>query len=319
MNTIEQPVRIFVGAHETELLAFKVLEHSIKRHTSLAVDMRTVDNSLAPPPPDTRFLAYTNFSYGRFAIPQLMGYQGRAIYMDSDMLVFKDIAELWSTPFNGAKILVEKKSAASEGKGRLTAVMLMDCQALDWRPEAIVAGLGSRYDYEELMSIYPLLNEGDLQDRLPLGWNSLDEVTDHTRLLHFTKIKTQPWVYPAHPWGQLWINEVKMMLDNGALSPAFIKDEIAQGHIRPSLLLELGLSHQHPGMTLSAKALAKYDKQAGYVIHQKLFEAMAQRKQAKLAREQELDPTGFRKRQTRRRIRRFLRHPVKFLINPTQV
>jgi len=318
MNT-EQPVKIFVGAHETELLAFKVLEHSVKRHTALAVEMRTVDNALAPSPTDTRFLAYTNFSYGRFAIPKLMGYQGRAVYMDSDMLVFKDIAELWNTPFDGAKILVEKTSEASKGKGRLTAVMLMNCHALDWHPEQIIARLGNDYDYEQLMSIYPLLAEGDLQDRLPLGWNSLDEVTEHTRLLHFTKIKTQPWVYPAHPWGQLWIDEVKLMLDNGALNPELVKDEIAQGHIRPSLALELGLSDQHQGISLSAKALAKYDKQAGYVIHKKLFEAMAQRKQAKLAREQELDPIGFRKRQTRRRLRSFIRHPVKFLLNPNRV
>ncbi|NJN45939.1 MAG: glycosyl transferase [Candidatus Competibacteraceae bacterium] len=308
MNT-EQPVRIFVGAHETELLAFKVLEYSIKRHTALAVEMRTVDNSLAPEPSDTRFLAYTNFSYGRFAIPKLMGYQGRAVYMDSDMLVFKDIAELWNTPFDGAKILVEKMSEASQGKGRLTAVMLMDCEALDWYPEQIIARLGNDYDYEQLMSIHPLLADGDLQDRLPLGWNSLDEVNEHTRLLHFTKIKTQPWVYPAHPWGQLWIDEVNLMLENGALSPELIKDEIAQGHVRPSLALELGLSDQHRSKTLSAKALANYDKQAGYVIHKKLFEAMAQRKQAKLDREQELDPIGFRKRQTRRRLRSFFAIP----------
>jgi lipopolysaccharide biosynthesis glycosyltransferase len=319
MNTTEQPIKIFVGAHETELLAFKVLEHSLKRHTTLAVEMRTVDNSLAPTPPDTRFLAYTNFSYGRFAIPKLMGYQGRAVYMDSDMLVFKDIAELWNTPFNGAKILVEKLSEASAGKGRLTAVMLMDCRALVWNPEKIIAGLGSDYDYEQLMSIHPLLAEGDLQDRLPLGWNSLDEVTEHTRLLHYTKIKTQPWVYPGHPWGRLWIDEVKLMLDNGALSPELVKDEVAQGHVRPSLLLDLGLSEKHRGMAFSAKQLSKYDRQAGYVIHKKLFEAMAQRKAAKRAREQELNPAGFRKRQIRGQLRSFFRHPVKFLMNPNQV
>jgi hypothetical protein len=90
MNTISSPtpssgpVRVFVGAHETENLAFRVLEYSIRRHTNLPVEMRTIDNSLAPSPKDDRSLPYTNFSYGRFAVPKEAGYQGRAIYMDSN-------------------------------------------------------------------------------------------------------------------------------------------------------------------------------------------------------------------------------------------
>jgi hypothetical protein len=313
MSPVEQTVKIFVGAHQTELLPFRVLEHSIKRHTSLAVEMRTVANSLAPTPRDRLFLPYTHFSYGRFAIPRLMGYQGRAIYLDSDMLVFKDIAEIWNTPFNGAKILVEQIAESSQRKGRLTAVMLLDCKALRWDPESITERLGIDYDYEELMSIYPLLEEGELQDRLPLGWNSLDELTEHTRLLHYTKIKTQPWVYPCHALGYLWIEEVKMMLENGVLSPRLVEEEVAKGHLRPSLLLELGLSEDPKGKRHSPQELLKYDQRAGYIIHKELFEAMAQRKRTRLAREQELDPQGFRRRQWQRQLRYVVRYPIRFL------
>jgi hypothetical protein len=307
-----EPVRIFVGAHPTEALPFKVLEHSIKRHTRLAVEMRTVDNSLAPTPTDVRFLPYTNFSYGRFAIPKLVGYRGRAIYMDSDMLVLADIAEVWNAPFDGAKILVEKVTDASRGKGRLTAVMLMDCSELRWDPEEIVARLGIDYDYEELMSVLPLLKEGELQDRLPVGWNSLDAMDEHTRLLHYTRIKTQPWVYPCHPLGHCWIDEVKMMLADGSLSPEWLREEVAQGHVRPSLLLELDLSERKGGRSATPGQLLKHDRQRGYVIHQKLFEWMAERKAARRAYERETDPEGFR----RRRWREFRRHPLKFLLDP---
>ena len=312
----ELPVRIYAGAHQSEALALKVLEHSIKRHTTLPVEIQTIDNSLAPPVKDPRFLPYTNFSYGRFAIPKLAGYRGRAVYLDSDMIVFRDIEELWNTPFDGAKVLVEEITPETRGKGRLTAVMLLNCAELDWDLEQIVPRLGVDFDMNELMSVYPLVGEGELQDKLPLGWNSLDEFTEHTRLLHYTKIKTQPWVYPAHELGYLWIDEVKMMLENGTLTPEFVREEVEKGHVRPSLLPELGLSDEFGGRTPTPRELLKYDKRAGYVIHEKLIGWMHERKMANLALKENAEPVGFARWKRRTLLRNFLRHPVKFIRDP---
>ena len=307
-----EPVRIFVGAHETEHLAYRVLEYSIRRHTDLPVEMRTIDNSLAPAPKDDRFLPYTNFSYGRFAIPREAGYQGRAIYMDSDMVVFRDIAEIWEMPFDGAKIMVEKITEQTRGSGRLTAVMVMDCGALDWDVGKIMERLGVDYDYSELISVYPLLKEGELQDRLPLGWNSLDELTDETRLLHYTKIKTQPWVYPCHPLGYVWIDELKSMLRSGALSEQEVRDEVAKGHVRPSLLIELDLDSERPANQYDPQALLRYDQKAGFVIHKKLYADMEAKRRARLDYERRVDPTGYAQRRRKRLWRNFVRHPLKF-------
>jgi hypothetical protein len=307
-----EPVRVFVGAHETERLAFRVLEYSIKRHTDLPVEMRTIDNSLAPAPKDDRFLPYTNFSYGRFAIPKEAGYQGRAIYMDSDMVVFRDIAEIWEMPFDGAKILVEKVTERTKGSGRLTAVMVMDCGALDWDVAKIMDRLGVDYDYSDLISVYPLLEEGELQDRLPVGWNSLDELTSETRLLHYTKIKTQPWVYPCHPLGYVWIDELKLMLRSGALSEQAVTDEVDNGHVRPSLLIELGLDSQRPAGAYKPEDLLRYDQEAGFVIHKKLYADMEAKRRARLEYERRSDPRGFAQRRRKRLWRNFVRHPVKF-------
>ncbi|MCG6965435.1 MAG: hypothetical protein LJE59_02890 [Chromatiaceae bacterium] len=306
------PVRIFVGAHQTEQLAYRVLEYSIRRHTDLPVEMHTIDNSLAPPPKDDRFLAYTNFSFGRFAIPREAGYQGRAIYMDSDMIVFRDIAEIWEMPFDGAKIMVEQITDETRGAGRLTAVMVMDCGALHWDVDDIMDRLGVDYDYDGLISVYPLLQEGDLQDRLPIGWNSLDRFTDQTRLLHYTKIKTQPWVYPGHPFGYLWINELKRMLESGILSEQEVRDQVAKGHVRPSLLIELGLDSQRPASKFSPKALLRYDRKAGFVIHKKLFADMEAKRRARLEYDRQRDPTGYAQRRRERLWRNFVRHPVRF-------
>ena len=312
MTEMEEPVRVFVGAHATEKLPLMVLEYSIRRHTPLSVEFRTIDNSLAPAPTDPRFLPYTNFSYGRFAIPKEAGYQGRAIYMDSDMIVFRDIAEIWGAPFDGAKILVERVTDQTRGKGRLTAVMLMDCGALRWDPAEIVARLGTDYDYTQLMSILPLLEEGDLQDRLPVGWNSLDELTDETRLLHYTKIKTQPWVYPAHPLGHVWVDEVRRMLAENALDAATVRQEVANGHVRPSLLPELGLEGKRPDGYWSPARLLKHDKRRGYVIHQKLIDDMNAKEKARLEHARTVDPDRYWRERRHRMWRNFYRHPLRF-------
>ena len=37
----------------------------------------------------------TPFSFQRFLIPELCGFKGRGIYVDSDMQVFEDIRGLW--------------------------------------------------------------------------------------------------------------------------------------------------------------------------------------------------------------------------------
>ena len=315
MATNQEPVRIYVGAAESEQLAFRVLEHSIKRHTGLEVVMRTIDNRLAPTPSDVRYLPYTNFSYGRFAIPKLAGYQGRAVYMDSDMIVFRDIEELWNTPFNGAKILVEKITPAAD-KEKLTAVMLMDCSALPWDPDEIIAGLGARYGYEELMSMAPLLSADMIQDRLPLGWNALDHFDENTRLLHYTKVRTQPWVYTGHPLGYLWVDEVRRMLDSGVLQAGYIQQQVEQKFIRPSLLIELGLSAEHKGKQLSPQQLSRYDKSQGFIIQQQLNERKLARKLAKLDHQRQTDPEAFLRERRKRRWRKFIRHPLRFLSDP---
>ena len=45
---------------------------------------------------DHNALQSTEFSFSRFLTPYLSGYEGWSIFMDCDMLVPRDIAELWA-------------------------------------------------------------------------------------------------------------------------------------------------------------------------------------------------------------------------------
>ncbi|MBS7457942.1 hypothetical protein [Coralloluteibacterium stylophorae] len=273
------PIRIFCGADRSQQLPFRVLSHSIRRHTARAVEIAIIDNALAPAVDDPRYAPYTEFSFGRFAIPAMCGHAGHAVYMDSDMLVFRDIGELWDTPLDGARIAIEIGSRDQADWGKHAAVMLMDCARLPWRVDEIVAGLGTRYDYNALMAIDPLLAEGDMRELIPSGWNDLDHYDPaRTRNLHYTEIRTQPWVEPGHPHGGLWADEIRLMLETGALARADLEEEVRLGYLRPSFLVELGLATDGSGG--DAASLRRYDQARGFVPHRRLLERFRARRRA---------------------------------------
>jgi hypothetical protein len=280
--TYPDPIRIFCGADRSQWLALRVFEFSVRRHSARDVEVNLIDNAIAPEPADPRHAPYTEFSFARFAIPALCGYQGHAVYMDSDMLVFADIGELWDTPMQGAKIAIEVGSRDQSEVGKHAAVMLLDCAALRWNVEAIVAGLGTKYDYKPLMQIDPLLAPGEMRELLPSGWNDLDAYRPGTtRNLHYSRIKTQPWVHAGHPDGALWVNELRRMLEGDAIEAEKIREEVAQGYARPSLLFELGIEPVPTGVDVhDAASLRAHDAAAGFVPHRKLVARAGERRRA---------------------------------------
>jgi lipopolysaccharide biosynthesis glycosyltransferase len=254
-----EPVRVFVGADRSQLVAVKVLEHSIKRHTQLPVEVRPMVDLPVRVPHDPLNWQRTGFSFSRFCIPELAGYHGKALYLDADMLVFKDIASLWNLPFEGAKVIIQeelpeahqqtnKKPGAPAKRVKQCAVMLLDCDHLTWKIDDIINGFDQgKYDYEKLMYDLCILEESAVKYAVPFHWNSMEYYEpQQTALIHYTDMATQPWVYAQNPYGHLWLAEVRLMLKEGVLKRSQLKTEIALGHFRPSLLLDLRWGHRIP-------------------------------------------------------------------------
>lgn len=291
----EQPVRVYVGTDRSQLLAVKVLEYSIKRHTDLKVEVLPMHEVAAalPEPQDPRLRSRTGFSFARFAIPELAGYTGRAIYMDADMLVFKDIRSLWNLPFEGAKIVLQEPLPEGYRSGQIkaghtrikqTAVMLLDCAALTWHAPSIIEGLTrGEYSYDQLLKEMCILREDEIRYALPLQWNSMEHYDASTCLIHYTDMQTQPWVQAGNPFGQLWFDEVRRMLADGSLEADAVREEVRLGHFRPSLLIELGLDPAYPNYQagdISALELEQIDHKAGYQKHRAVFAKMREREEA---------------------------------------
>jgi hypothetical protein len=289
----DEIIRIFVGADRSQQLAVSVLEYSINRHTSAKVQVVPMMDLPITQPRDPRNGQRTGFSFSRFCIPKFAGYKGKAIYMDADMLVFRDIRELWSIPFDGAKVVIQQevkfqeettaKAGAPKKRKKQCAVMLLDCDRLDWHVEDIIGGMDrGEYDYEELMYDLCILGEQDIKYGVPFEWNSLEHWDRDTRLIHYTDVYTQPWSAVTNPFGYLWFAEVRRMLEEGALDIAALQKEIDLGYFRPSLMRDLRWRHRLPKFMLPAwdARNAAADRRAGYVPHKAVYEAKRARQEA---------------------------------------
>ncbi|WP_020408810.1 glycosyltransferase [Hahella ganghwensis] len=291
--SVNETIRVYVGVDRSQLLAVPVLEYSIKRHTAAKVEVIPMLDLPVPEPLDPRNGQRTGFSFSRFCIPKLAGYQGKAIYMDADMLVFKDIRELWDIPFDNTKVVIQKevkyqeqttqKVGAPQRRKKQCAVMLLDCGRLDWDIETIIAGMDAgSYDYDELMSDLCILPESEVKFGVPFEWNSLEHWEPETCLLHYTDVYTQPWTAVGNKFGYLWFNEVRRMLNDGSLKEAEIRKEIELGYFRPSLLRDIKYRHMIPSFLLGLwdKKNASMDRLAGYKPHKDVYEAKRRRKKA---------------------------------------
>jgi hypothetical protein len=237
---VESPIRIFVGSMEEQMIATKVLEYSVKKHCSMSVEVFPLFKAgiTVPTPKDPANKPRTPFSFQRFYIPQLKNFKGRAIYMDSDMHVFSDIKELWTREMEDADVLAAYEA---EGTGRKPqfAVMLMDCEKLNWSVADIVKKLDDKkLTYETLM--FNMAVAKKVSPVLEREWNSLEYYEEgKTCNLHYTDMNTQPWLSTANKYTDIWIKELIEAIESKFISMDYVKEHVKKSNIRPSLLYQL--------------------------------------------------------------------------------
>lgn len=83
-------MRVFIGVDPRQYVAAQVLAHSIWTRSSGPVSITRL--ALHQLPIKRRGL--TEFTFSRFLVPHLCGYEGSAVFMDADMLCLADIYEL---------------------------------------------------------------------------------------------------------------------------------------------------------------------------------------------------------------------------------
>lgn len=192
-------IRVFIGFDPREAVAFSVLAYSIQARASRPVSiaplmlsqLRGVLTRVRHP------LQSTDFSFSRFLVPYLSGYEGWSIFMDCDMLVRDDIARLYELrderyaamvvkhdhrPRENVKFLDQPQS--SYEKKNWSSVMLLNnarCRMLT--PDFVNTATGLQ------LHRFEWLESEELIGSLPFAWNHLvgyDAPRADASLVHFT-------------------------------------------------------------------------------------------------------------------------------------
>lgn len=237
---LESPVRIYVAATEEQMLSVKVLEYSILKHASMTTIVVPLHDTgiEIPCPKDERNRARTPFSFQRFLIPEIADYKGRAIYLDSDMQVLTDIRELWQQEMGDNQLLSVAQDAGSDRKPQYS-VMLLDCDRLHWKIENIVGSLDTNeFSYEDLME--KLVVAPKQAASIGPEWNSLEKyAVGRTKLVHYTDMNTQPWIFAGHPIGHIWARDLIEAVDRGFIDLEYVVEHVKSGWVRPSLTYQV--------------------------------------------------------------------------------
>lgn len=201
---MDTPIRVFVGcaANNEDIESFAVLEYTLRKYASEPVEIEWMRQS---PDPDDFWAGWntsgwvTPFSGFRYGIPARCGFEGRAIYMDSDMILLDDIAKLWNTP------LLPNAAIVAKGAAKRLCVMLMDCEKLA-RYTAPIEQIRSQAGYYRTQRDKWLGTLGLVQPfRAHENWNCLDgegyKDLSHPdiKCIHYTAIDTQPQLKHALP------------------------------------------------------------------------------------------------------------------------
>ena len=111
-------MRIFIGYDQRQPIAFSVLQHSIISRSSGPVQITPLILSQLP----IKRRGLTEFTFSRFLVPWLCNYEGRALFLDADMLCLADIGELFSlAQGDGVQIVL------NELKFEWPSMMLFNC------------------------------------------------------------------------------------------------------------------------------------------------------------------------------------------------
>ena len=229
-------IRIFIGYDPRESIAYNVLCHSIQTRASEPVAITPLKLSQLGGLMwrERHNLQSTDFSFSRFLTPYLSGFEGWSLFMDCDMLVLRDIAELWilrddrfavqcvkhdHQPAENTKFLNQPQTKYE--KKNWSSVMLFNnakCSTLTPDYVNTTTGLDlHRFNW---------LDSDDLIGDLPHGWNHLVDydptvLLEEVSNLHFTSGGPYFEEYETCSYADIWFRERDRMMYAGKDRPDY--------------------------------------------------------------------------------------------------
>jgi len=167
-------IPVFIASAEKFAEVEPIVEFAIRENTSEAVDIRIVRPEWYGMKPT----GCTGFTNVRYSVPELcrdLGYE-YGIYLDVDMFVLGDIAELYEYRQPGKWVCLK------DGSNEVSVVSA----------ELQFPGKDKLHRYHKSQL------SRDQIPGIPMSWNVQDQCKPGMKLLHFTDLSAQPWFFP-HP------------------------------------------------------------------------------------------------------------------------
>jgi lipopolysaccharide biosynthesis glycosyltransferase len=204
-------MKIFIGWDSRFPEPADVLRHSLIRHASIPLQISYLNLAELGMCRQHDPLASTEFTYSRFLVPHLCGFEGKAVFMDNDMVCLGDIRELDDLDMQDLALRVVKHDytpaatlkmngvkQTSYPRKNWSSLMIMNCAKLDlWTKQVVETQTGA---YLHRFQDIPDNLIGDI----PESWNMLDRADDATRMIHYTS--GGPWFEECrdHAFADLW-------------------------------------------------------------------------------------------------------------------
>jgi hypothetical protein len=219
-------IRLFIGYDPREAVVYHVCVNSVIRQASQPVAVTPLALKNLSGYVERHKDGSNQFTYSRFLVPHLMGWSGWGLYIDGDMLLRTDIAELWSLRDEGKALLCvhhdyktklpEKYLGAKNQdypRKNWSSVMLWNCGHPANRsltPAFVQSATGA-----QLHRLTWLADE--LIGELPKEWNWLpDELgpNPQAKLLHWTLGAPCFDEFADAPMAEEWHRERKLVSES---------------------------------------------------------------------------------------------------------
>jgi len=193
-----QPLKVFIGYDPREAIAFHVCVNSIIRQSSLPVSITPLALNMFKDYVETHHDGSNQFIYSRFLTPHLSNFEGWSVFIDGDMILRGDIAELWSLRDESKAVMCVQHDYKTKMTQKYLGAKNEDYPRKNWSsvvlwnnahpknrfltPTKIESSTGA------FLHRFHWLEDNEV-GALPKEWNWLDGEYDHNpnaKLIHYT-------------------------------------------------------------------------------------------------------------------------------------
>lgn len=193
-------LRVMIGADPRQPVSLSVLAQSIYRRSSKPVAITPLVIEQLP----IKRVGLTPFTFSRFLVPYLCNYDGWALFLDADILLTADIAELFACADDKYAVMVSKDP---NHRFEWASVMLFNCakcQILTPEYIEIASGLHTINWVDE-----SLIGDLPREFNFLVGYQDIPAVTP--KLIHYTQGMPAYHLTQDSPYALEWAQEHQLM------------------------------------------------------------------------------------------------------------